>query len=518
MLGGGERKCAAGERGQQMTTAPGRTPYWATFAVLAAAVAAFALLQSMVIPVLPTIQAGLHTSQNSVTWILTAYLLSASVFTPILGRFGDMWGKERMLVVALLALTVGSVLAALAGSIGIMIVARAIQGIGGGVLPLSFGIIRDEFPQEKVAGAVGVIAALTAAGAGLGIVLAGPIVQVLNYHWLFWIPVIILGLATVAAKVVVPESPVRARSRVSWAGAALLSGWLVALLVPISEAPSWGWGSARVLGLLALAAVLAVTWVVVESRSSHPLIDMRMMRIPVVWMTNLVALLFGVGMYASFAFLPEFLQTPASAGYGFGLSITGSGLILLPSSVASFALGVASGRLTYRFGAKMVLVTGSVISVAPFVLLTFAHRHQWEILVAMVLQGVGFGLAFAAMSNLVVQGVPPEQTGVASGMNANIRTIGGSIGAAVMSSIVTSTATAGGLPRESGYTHGFGLLTLAAIAAAVAAMLVPPTVRRLSRPEQAEAMPQPERGLMAAGTLAGDESERDEVSGVSQDR
>jgi predicted MFS family arabinose efflux permease len=423
MLGGGERKCAAGERGQQMTTAPGRTPYWATFAVLAAAVAAFALLQSMVIPVLPTIQAGLHTSQNSVTWILTAYLLSASVFTPILGRFGDMWGKERMLVVALLALTVGSVLAALAGSIGIMIVARAIQGIGGGVLPLSFGIIRDEFPQEKVAGAVGVIAALTAAGAGLGIVLAGPIVQVLNYHWLFWIPVIILGLATVAAKVVVPE---------------------------------------------ALAAVLAVTWVVVESRSSHPLIDMRMMRIPVVWMTNLVALLFGVGMYASFAFLPEFLQTPASAGYGFGLSITGSGLILLPSSVASFALGVASGRLTYRFGAKMVLVTGSVISVAPFVLLTFAHRHQWEILVAMVLQGVGFGLAFAAMSNLVVQGVPPEQTGVASGMNANIRTIGGSIGAAVMSSIVTSTATAG--------------------------------------------------GLMAAGTLAGDESERDEVSGVSQDR
>jgi predicted MFS family arabinose efflux permease len=245
---------------------------------------------------------------------------------------------------------------------------------------------------------------------------------------------------------------------------------------------------------------------------------MRMMRIPVVWMTNLVALLFGVGMYASFAFLPEFLQTPASAGYGFGLSITGSGLILLPSSVASFALGVASGRLTYRFGAKMVLVTGSVISVAPFVLLTFAHRHQWEILVAMVLQGVGFGLAFAAMSNLVVQGVPPEQTGVASGMNANIRTIGGSIGAAVMSSIVTSTATAGGLPRESGYTHGFGLLTLAAIAAAVAAMLVPPTVRRLSRPEQAEAMPQPERGLMAAGTLVGDESERDEVSGVSQDR
>jgi MFS family permease len=234
---------------------------------------------------------------------------------------------------------------------------------------------------------------------------------------------------------------------------------------------------------------------------------MRMMRIPVVWVSNLVALLFGVVMYANFAFLPEFLQTPASAGYGFGLSVTGSGLILLPSSVAMFALGITSGRLTLRFGAKMVLVAGTVISIAPFVLLTFAHRYEWEILLAMVLQGVGFGMAFAALSNLVVQGVPPEQTGVASGMNANIRTIGGSIGAALMSTIVTSTARVGGLPRESGYTHGFGLLTITAIAAAAAAMLVPSTVRRLSRAELAEAMPHPELGMLAAGTLVGDESE-----------
>jgi predicted MFS family arabinose efflux permease len=234
---------------------------------------------------------------------------------------------------------------------------------------------------------------------------------------------------------------------------------------------------------------------------------MRMMRIPVVWVTNLVALLFGMGMYATFAFLPEFLQTPASAGYGFGLSVTGSGLILLPSSVAMFALGVASGRFTEWLGAKMVLLAGAVITVAEFVLLTFSHRHQWEILVAMVLQGVGSGLAFAALANLVVQGVPHEQTGVASGMNANIRTIGGSIGAALMGTIVTSTARVGGLPQESGYTHGFGLLTIAAIAAAGAAMLVPPTVRRLSRAELAEAMPHPELGMLAAGTLVGDESE-----------
>src|SRR3984885_3874733 len=501
------RRSFADPRGGPMTAGPPRSHYRATFTVLAAATAAYALLQSLVIPALPTIQAGLHTSQNTVTWVLTAYLLSASIFTPIMGRLGDMWGKERMLVAALVALTLGSVLAALTGSILIMIVARGIQGIGGGVLPLAFGIIRDEFPVEKVAGAVGVIAALAAAGAGLGIVLAGPIVEALNYHWLFWIPAIMLAVATVAAKLLVPKSPVRTAGRVSWPAAVLLSGWLVALLVPISEAPTWGWGSARVLGLLAIAVVLAVAWVVVESRSAHPLIDMRMMRIPVVWTTNLVALLFGVGMYATFAFLPEFLQTPAAAGYGFGLSIPLSGLILQPSSVAMFVVGIASGRLTSRFGAKSVLVAGALISVIPFALLTFAHQHEWEILLAMVLQGLGFGMAFAAMSNLVVQGVPPQQTGVASGMNANIRTIGGSIGAAIMSSIVTSSAGTGGLPSESGYTHGFGLLTLATLAAAFSAMLVPSAVRALSSARRADQMPHAELGLVAAGTLAGDEPE-----------
>jgi EmrB/QacA subfamily drug resistance transporter len=482
-----------------------RTHYQATFAVLATAVAAYALLQSLVIPVLPTIQAGLHTSQNTVTWVLTAYLLSASIFTPIMGRLGDMHGKERFLVVALVALAGGSLLSALAGSMTVMLVGRVIQGIGGGVLPLAFGIIRDEFPKERVPGAVGVIAALAAAGAGLGIVLAGPIVNALDYHWLFWIPMIMLAAAAVAAKVIVPESPIRVPGRLSWGAAVLLSGWLVALLVPISEASLWGWGSGRVVGLLAVAAVLAVAWVVVESRSPHPLIDMRMMRIPAVWTTNLVALLFGVGMYATFAFLPEFLQTAPSAGYGFGVSITQSGLILLPASVAMFAVGIASGRLSQRFGAKAVLVVGALISIMTFALLTFAHSQQWEILVAMVIEGIGFGLAYAAMSNLIVAGVPPEQTGVASGMNANIRTIGGSVGAAVMSSIVTSSAHGGGLPTESGYTHGFGLLTLATIAAAGAAMLVPATVRGIARVRTD--LPHAELGLLAAGTLVGDSSE-----------
>jgi len=483
-----------------------RRPYQATYAVLALAVGGYALLQSLVIPVLPTIQAGLHTSQNSVTWVLTAYLLSAAIFTPIMGRLGDMHGKERLLVVTLVALTFGSLLAAVASSMPLMIVARVIQGVGGGVLPLSFGLIRDEFPKEKVIGAIGVIAALAAAGAGLGIVLAGPIVNALDYHWLFWIPMIVMALGAVAAHYVVPESEVRTAGTISWAGVLLLSAWLVALILGISEAPTWGWGSMSVIGLLIGAVVLAVVWVVVEARSAHPLIDMNMMRIPAVWTTNLVALLLGVGMYAVFAFLPEFLQTHSSAGYGFGVSITKSGLILLPMSVFMFAFGMLSGRLSMRFGSKSVLVTGLLIGIFAYALLTFAHTAQWEILLAMVILGVGFGLSFASMSTLVVIAVPPEQTGVASGMNANVRTIGGSIGAAVMSSIVTSGVRAGSVPRESGYTHGFGLLTIAAIAATIAAFFVPGRLRAPTEVTEAT-MPHAELGMVAAGTLAGDESE-----------
>ena len=260
-----------------------------TFGVLALGVAAFALLQSLVIPVLTTVQHQLHTTQAAVTWVLTAYLLSASVMTPILGRVGDMAGKKRVFVLTLAALAAGSLLAAVASSITVMIIARVIQGVGGGMVPVAFGIIRDEFPVSKVAGAVGALASLTAVGAGLGIVLAGPIVDALNYHWLFWLPLILTVAAAMAAMIFVPESPVRSPGRISWLPAVLLSAWLVALLVALSQAPSWGWGSARVIGLLAAAVVLAGAWVTAELHAATPLIDMKMMRRTAVWTNNLVA-------------------------------------------------------------------------------------------------------------------------------------------------------------------------------------------------------------------------------------
>jgi EmrB/QacA subfamily drug resistance transporter len=458
--------------GPDMETA--RRPHpQVTFGILAIGIGAFSLLQSMVIPVLSTVQAELHTSQSAVTWVLTAYLLSASVMTPILGRVGDMYGKKWVFVAALVALAVGSVLAAVAPNLAVMIAARVIQGLGGGMLPLGFGIIRDEFPREKVAGAVGILAALTAVGGSLGIVLAGPIVNALSWRWLFWLPAIVTAVAMAGAVLFVPQSPVRSPGTISWLPAVLLSGWLVALLVPLSEASDWGWGSPTVIGLFAAAVLLAALWVWSELRAATPLIDMKMMRLPAVWTNNLVALLIGVGLYAMFAFLPEFVQTPTAAGYGFGASITRSGLMLLPSGATMIVVGLFAGSLTRRIGGKVMVVAGCLIGCVSMAMFAFAHSQEWEIYVATGVLGIGFGLAFSAMSAIVVSAVPAQQTSVATGMNANIRTIGGSIGAAVMASIVTSQLEPSGLPTGSAYTTGFAVMGAVLVVAALASLLIP---------------------------------------------
>jgi MFS family permease len=234
-----------------------RQHYNVTFTFLALGAIAYALLQSMVAPALLTIQHDLSTTTAGAAWILSAYLISASVITPIAGRLGDMFGKKRVLVLMLFVLAVGTALAGLASSIGLLIVARVIQGAGGTIFPLSFAIIRDEFPAERVPHGIAMISAILGIGGGLGIVLAGPIVEHFSYHWLFWFPLIAVVGATFGTQLFVPESPVRSPGRIDWTGAALLSGWLVALLLPISEGESWGWTSTRTLSLFALAAVLA---------------------------------------------------------------------------------------------------------------------------------------------------------------------------------------------------------------------------------------------------------------------
>ena len=344
-----------------------------TKVILAVSAATYTLLQSLLFPRPAHIAA--QPAYIAVRCDLGTHYLSAlgGVCTPVLGRLGDRYGKKRMFVIALGALAAGSLLAAVATTLAVMIVARAIQGIGGGVLPLSFGIAQDQLPPAEVPGAIGTISMLSGFGSGLGVVLAGPIVSLFGYHWLFWIPFIPTAAAAVTAFVVLSESPKEGAGRLRWQAFVLLTAWLVAFLLAVSQGNQWGWGSARIIGLFAVAAVTLIAWIMVESRSDTPLIDMRMMRLRGVWSTNLVTFLLGLCTFASLTFTADFVQTPRSAGYGFGASVTEAGLVLGPQAIATTVLGGFLGRLTVRVGAKVVLLWGALTCTVAMAAEGYAH-------------------------------------------------------------------------------------------------------------------------------------------------
>jgi EmrB/QacA subfamily drug resistance transporter len=450
-----------------------RQHYALTFAVLALAGMTFALLQSLVAPALPEIQRDLHASETAAAWILTAYLLSASILTPIVGRLGDMFGKERTLVLSLVVLGLGTLVAGLANSIGVLIAARVVQGCGGAIFPLAFGIIRDEFPRARVASGIALISAILGIGGGLGIVLAGPIVDALSYHWLFWFPLVLVVIATIATVLFVPESPIKVPGRVNISGALLLAAWLVCLLVGISEGSSWGWGDPRILALFAAALVLLVAWVRNEQRASEPLVDMQMMRVRGVWTVNASAFLVGAGMYSSFVLIPLFVETPVSAGYGFGATVTGAGLFMLPSTMMMLVVSPIAGRMANRVGSRVPLIAGAATTCVSFVWFAIAHSEPWEIYVGSALLGAGIGLAFASLANLIVEAVRPDQTGVATGMNTVMRSLGGSIGSQIGASVIAGTVVGHALPTEHGYTMAFVVAAVACGLAALASLAVP---------------------------------------------
>jgi MFS family permease len=456
-----------------VVTAEARTHVRVTFTLLAVAGVGYALVQSLVAPALPDIQHALGTSVDSVSWVLTAYLLSASIATPLIGRLGDIYGKERLLVLVLVVFCAALVVSAVATTLPVMLAGRVVQGSAGGIFPLAFGIIRDEFPRERVAGGIGLMSALLGVGGGAGVVLAGPIVQHLSYHYLFWLPLIVLVPATVAIHFFVPESPIKVPGRVNWAGAALMAGGLGAVLLAVSETPTWHWLSGRTLGVFVVGAVLLVAWVRSEMRSAEPLVDMRMMRIRGVWTTNTVAFLLGFGMYSSFILVPQLVETPARAGYGFGSSVTGAGLFLLPTTIAMLVVGAQTGRLERRFGSKPPLLAGSLLTMISYLILAFARDERWEIYVAATFLGAGIGLAFAAMANLIIENVGQGETGIATAMNTVTRTVGGAFGGSATASLLASTAGDGGYATARGFTVAFVLCAAALALGSIVGLLIP---------------------------------------------
>lgn len=446
-------------------TSPGRA-----LTALGVSIGSFASLQSLLVPVLPVMQTDLGTDTVGITWALTIWLVVAAVATPLLGRAGDLYGKRRIFLLALAAVAAGSLIAALAPNLGVLLAGRALQGLGGALFPLGFGLVRDVLPVSRVAGGIGILSALMAVGSGFGTVFAGPLATAVGWRGLFLLPLagVVIGAVLVLLGVPDPARPVRGRINVP--SAILLSAWLIALLLPLSTGGSWGWGSPMVMGLFALAGVLLVAWIFVELRAREPLVDMRMMRLPGVWNTNLAAVLVGAAMFGVWTFFARFIQEPVSTGYGLGGSVTTAGLVMLPMLVLMAIAGFFTGPLTRILPLRTQLVAGTALLAVSTAGIALLHGSLAILTVEAALFGLGLGVTFAALTNLVIGSVPAHQTGVAGGMNTNLRTIGSAVGTAMATAIITGSAAGGGEPTEQGYTIGFLVLAALAAAAAVVAL------------------------------------------------
>lgn len=454
-----------------------RSTRW-PFAALLSAVLSFSLLQTMVVPALPDLQREFDTTPGVVSWLLSAFLLTSSVGTVLLGRLGDMFGKKRLMLVSLAILGLGTLISALAGSVGVLIAGRAVQGIGAATFPLAFGLARDLFTRDRVPVAIGTISAMFGIGFGVGLIIPGPLVDALGWQWIFWTSLLVIAAAFVAVAVFTPESSVRSPGRVDVTGGLLLTAGLAALLLAISQSRIWGTGAT--IALLAGTVIALVVFTVTELRIREPLIDIPLLAKRSVLTANTVALIMGFGMYGAFTLLPQFVQTPTDSGYGFGADVTTSGLFLLPMAVTMLFAGPIAGRLGAATGFKTVLVTACVLCFTGFVVFAAWHESAWTIVVGSAVLGIGIGFAFSSMANIVIAGVDPEQTGQATGVNTIVRTIGGSIGAQVSAAIVTTTLITGTTtPAESGYTAAF---TVSAAAMALAGLISLAAPGRLTGP------------------------------------
>jgi EmrB/QacA subfamily drug resistance transporter len=454
-----------------------------TLLVLGLGALAYALAQTMLIPALPVLQREFQVSSTGVTWTVSAYLVSAAICTPILGRLGDMYGKKHFLVVALGAFVVGSIVAAAGSSLGMIILGRVLQGAGGGLFPLAFGIIRDELPRDRVASSIGLISATFGIGGGGGLLLGGVLLDHASYHWIFWASAMMAAPAALLTLLLIPESPVRSPGRVDVRGAVVLGVGLAASLIAVSEGNAWGWGDPRTIGLFVAGLVVLVAWVQLERRTAEPLVDIGLLTQKAVLRTNVATLLVGFGMFGSFVLIPQLAQLPEATGYGFGLNATHVGLLMLPSALVMLVVGPISGTLGQRVGSKVPLALGAAISGIGLLLLASDHPSQASVLAFNTLSAVGIGLAFAAMANCIVEVAPQSRVSEATGLNTVIRSIGMALGSQVVASVLVADTVAGtSVPTDGAFTIAFAIAGTGALVGALAALAIPSRRRRSEAP------------------------------------
>lgn len=458
------------------TPETGRITPAVLIAVLSTVGVVVSLMQTLVIPIIPSLPTLLSTSASNASWVITATLLAGAVSTPISGKLGDMFGKRLVLVINLGFMIVGSVVCASFSSLLPEIVGRSLQGAAVGAIPLGISIMRDELPPAKVGGAMAVMSATLGVGGAIGLPFAAVIAQNADWHMLFWTAA---GLGIVCAVLVfvfVPESPVRTPAKFDFGGALGLSIALLTLLVGITKGADWGWASVSILGLFAASLVSFLLWGFYELRQSAPLVDLRVSARPRVLFTNMASIAVGFALYGMSLTFPQLLMAPEATGYGFGLSMVVAGLAMAPTGLVMMLLSPVSARLSAKKGPKLTLALGSAVIGIGYLCAVLMMDSVWQIMLASVIVAGGVGLAYAAMPALIMGAVPITETAAANGLNSLMRSIGTSTSAAVMGVVLAHMTMQLGphvLPSREGFHTAFFIAMAGAVAAIALTACIP---------------------------------------------
>ncbi|MFG1616110.1 MFS transporter [Nonomuraea wenchangensis] len=422
-------------------------------AVLAFAVAVGTLQMTVVVPLLPGLEEKLQAPSTTVSWTLTAGLLSGAVSIPLLARLGDMYGRRTTSLVALGMLVAGSILSAVAGTLPLLIVGRVLQGTAAPLLPLAMGLVRQVVPGHRLPSAIGVLSATIGVGSGGGMILAGVLDG--NHRAVFWALAGLAVLSFVLVAVVVREAPARGSGRPDLAGAVLVAVWLVCLLLAISKGATWGWISPLTLGLFVVAVAVAAVWVATARRTASPLIEIPMLLHRGTVGATVASFLLGFALFAT-------ITTVSAVAQGaLGASVLQVGIYLLPTTVLMLVVSVLAGPLMRRFTASALVAGGSVLVTAATLWLAVSRSSGVDLYGAATLLGLGIGLGYAALGTMAVEHVEPAKTAAAGGVNALVRVVGSSVAGAVGAAVLSS----GG----AGWTFGVaaGAALLAALFSAV---------------------------------------------------
>ncbi len=451
-----------------------------TVAVLCLGGLVAALTQTMVIPIQGELGLLLHTSEANASWVVTATLVAGAVAMPISGRLGDLFGKQRVLVVSAVLLVLGSLVCALSGSLAPMLAGRVLQGFAMGFIPVGIALMREVVPPQFAATGMAAMSATLGVGGAIGLPLSAWIVQDFSWHTLFWVSTALAALVVAAVVLLVPHVRDAVPGRFDVVGAVGLALGLVALLVAVSKGNEWGWAHGRTLGLLVAGVVVLVAWGSYELRVADPLCDLRVTARRPVLLTNVAAIAIGFGMMAQAIVVPRLLQSPEATGYGLGQSLLETGLWMAPGGLVMMAFSPVSGRLIGLLGARRTLMIGAGVLGLGYVFAIFLTDAPWQLLVSNCITSAGIGIGYAAMPTLILESVPLSEAGSGVGINGLMRSIGTSVSSAVMAAILTSaTIDLGGheIPDADAFRICFVVGAAAAFLGVALAALVPRRAR-----------------------------------------